>query len=215
MGYDLYVITDRAVGRGLPHREIARRALAGGADVIQLRDKGLATPELLAAAREIRDLAREAGALFIVNDRIDIAIISGAHGVHLGQGDLPVGVAAGIAPPGFIIGVSVGCIAEAIAAENAGAGYVAVSPTFPTTSKDDAGPGHGIRVLRAICSRVSVPVIAIGGITPLNVPEVIDAGASGVAVISAVVGQDDITTAAREMKAIVKTAKARGHSHPG
>jgi thiamine-phosphate pyrophosphorylase len=208
MAYDLYVITDREIARGLSHAEIARRVICGGADVVQLREKGMPCRDLLATAREIREITREAGVLFIVNDRIDIAIVAGADGVHLGQDDLPVREARRIAPAGFIIGVSVGCVAEAVAAESAGAGYVALSPIFPTTSKDDAGPGHGIQVLRGICNAVSIPVIAIGGITHQNVSEVVAAGADGVAVISAVVGREDITGAARQMKAIIRNAKA-------
>jgi thiamine-phosphate pyrophosphorylase len=207
MAYDLYVITDRPIARGLPHAEIARLVIDGGADVVQLRDKGLSCRDLFAAACEIREITREAGVLFIVNDRIDIALAAGADGVHLGQHDLPVRNARRIAPPGFIIGVSVGCIADAVAAESAGAGYVALSPIFPTSSKEDAGPGHGIPVLRGICSAVSIPVIAIGGISPRNVPQVIAAGAEGVAVISSVVGQEDIAGAARQMKAIIREAK--------
>jgi thiamine-phosphate pyrophosphorylase len=214
MAYDLYVITDRVIARGLSHAEIARRALDGGADVVQLRDKSLPSGDLLAAACEIREVTREAGGLFIVNDRIDIALASGADGVHLGQDDLPVRDAMRIAPPGFIIGISVRDIADAVAAESAGAGYVALSPTFPTTSKENAGPGHGITVLRGICSAVSLPVIAIGGISPRNVPEVIAAGADGVAVISSVVGQEDITGAARQMKSIIMNAKA-GRDYAG
>jgi len=209
MAYDLYVITDRRIARGLPHAEIARLAIEGGADVVQLRDKSLSCKDLLAAACEIRRITRDEGVLFIVNDRIDIAIASGADGVHLGQDDIPLPDARRLAPPGFIIGISVGCVADAIAAESAGAGYVALSPIFPTTSKEDAGQGHGMGVLRGICAAVSLPVIAIGGITPLNVPQVIAAGAEGVAVISAVVGQQDIAGAARQMKAIIRSAKAR------
>jgi thiamine-phosphate pyrophosphorylase len=106
-----------------------------------------------------------------------------------------------------MIGVSVGCVAEAAAAESAGADYVALSPTFPTASKGDAGPGHGLAVLRDICSIVSVPVIAIGGIGPENVTGIITAGADGVAVISAVVGKEDIAGAARQMKALIRSAK--------
>jgi thiamine-phosphate pyrophosphorylase len=207
MAYDLYVITDRRIARGLPHAEIARRAIDGGADVVQLREKGMPCRDLFAAACEIREITLEAGVLFIVNDRIDIAIASGADGVHLGQDDLPVRDARRIAPAGFIIGVSAGCVADAIAAESAGAGYVAASPIFPTASKENAGHGHGIEVLREICSAVSLPVIAIGGISPLNVPQVIAAGAEGVAVISSVVGQQDIAGAARQMKAIIRNAK--------
>ncbi|MDD1708337.1 MAG: thiamine phosphate synthase [Methanoregulaceae archaeon] len=207
MAYDLYVITDREIARGMSHAGIARRVLDGGADVVQLRDKFLPCSDLLAAACEVREITREAGALFIVNDRLDIALASEADGVHLGQDDLPARYAKRIAPPGFIIGVSVGSVADAVAAEAAGAGYVALSPTFPTTSKEDAGPGHGITILRGICSSVSLPVIAIGGISPRNVPEVIEAGAEGVAVISSVIGQEDITGAARQMKAIIRNAK--------
>jgi len=209
MAYDLYVITDRQIARGLPHAGIARLVIEGGADVVQLRDKGLPCRDLFAAACEIREITREAGVLFIVNDRIDIAIASGAEGVHLGQDDLPLREARRIAPAGFIIGVSVGCVAEAVAAETGGASYVALSPIFPTASKEDAGHGHGIEVLREICSAVALPVIAIGGITPENAPQVVAAGAEGVAVISSVVGQPDISDAARQMKAIVRNAKAR------
>ena len=133
------------------------------------------------------------GTLFIVNDRLDVALACGADGVHLGQDDIRVGVARQIAPPGFIIGVSVGTVDEAIRAEQEGADYIAVSPVFSTASKNDAGPGRGLIVLREIRRSVSVPVIAIGGITMDNVREVITAGADGVAVISVVVGSKNIT----------------------
>ena len=209
MAYDLYVITDQEIARGVPHAEIARRVVRGGADAVQLRGKDLSSRELLASACEIREITKEAGVFFIVNDWIDVAIASGADGVHLGQDDLPVRDAKRIAPPGFIIGASVGCVEAAVAAESSGAGYLALSPTFPTTSKNDAGPGHGLGVLHTICSSVTIPVVAIGGITARNVPEVIAAGAEGVAVISAVVGQEDITSAARYMKAVIRNAKTR------
>ncbi|MDH7594311.1 MAG: thiamine phosphate synthase [Methanomicrobiales archaeon] len=209
MAYDLYVITDRRIGRGRSHAEIARDALAGGADVIQLRDKDLPACDLLPVACEIHGITRDAGALFMVNDRIDIALASGADGVHLGQDDLPVRAARRIAPREFIIGVSVGRSADAVRAVDEGADYIALSPTFSTSSKVDAGPGHGIDTLRGICRAVSLPVIAIGGIGPENATLVIEAGAEGVAVISAVVGQEDITGAARQMKSLVTAAKNR------
>jgi len=211
MIYDLYVITDVQIGRGLAHAEIARRAVSGGADVIQLRDKTLPCRDLLMEAREIREITRAAGALFIVNDRTDVALAAGADGVHLGQDDLPVRAARRIAPRDFIIGVSVGGVTEAVMAEDAGADYVALSPTFSTASKENAGSGHGLGVLRNICSSVSIPVIAIGGIGPGNVSEIITAGADGVAVISAVVGEEDITRAARQMKALIRSARTPLH----
>jgi thiamine-phosphate pyrophosphorylase len=209
MRLDLYVITDEAIGNGRSHAEISRLACDGGADVIQLRDKACGTRELCSIGREIRGITKAAGALFIVNDRLDVALACGADGVHLGQGDLRMDVARQLAPPPFIIGISVGNVAEAIEAEGAGADYVAVSPVFATASKDDAGPGCGICGLREIRVAVSVPVIAIGGIGRDNVADVIAGDADGVAVISAVVGQPDIAAAARDLRERITAAKKR------
>jgi thiamine-phosphate pyrophosphorylase len=207
MKFDLYVVTDETVSGGRSHSEIARLAVAGGADVIQLRDKVRSCSELVRIGREIGVITRGAGAGFIVNDRLDVALSCGADGVHLGQDDLTCGVARQIAPPCFIIGVSVGSVAEARDAEQEGADYVALSPVFATDSKHNAGPGHGIALLREIRAAVSIPVIAIGGIGKGNAGDVIDAGADGIAVISAVVGATDITGAARTMAAIVLERK--------
>ena len=209
MNLELYVITDERVSGGKSHAEIARLALAGGADAVQLRDKGCGCRELVRAGREIAGLARRSGALFIVNDRLDVAISCGADGVHLGQGDLRADTARQIAPEGFIIGVSVGSVEEAEEAERAGADYVAVSPVFATGSKGDAGPGLGTGTISEVREHVSVPVIAIGGIGCANVERVIAAGADGVAVISAVAGAEDITSAARELKLRISRQKAR------
>ena len=209
MVYDLYVITDEKISGGRSHAEIVRQVIAGGADVIQLRDKTRGYRELITIGRKIREITWKTGTMFIVNDRPDIALACCADGVHLGQEDLRVDVARQIAPLGFVIGVSVGSVKEAVQAEHDGADYLALSPTFSTSSKDDAGPGHGLVVLAAVCSRVTLPVVAIGGITCSNVGEVIDAGADGAAVISAVVGSPDITAAAREMKELITRAKQR------
>lgn len=207
MGYDLYVITDETVGRGRSHAELATQAVDGGADVIQLRDKRLPAPDLLEAATAVRKITRDSGALFIVNDHLDLALRVGADGVHLGAADIPLPEARSLSPPGFIIGASVGSVAGALRAEAAGADYVALSPTFATGSKSDAGPGFGLFVLSAIRAAVSVPLIAIGGINAGNVADVIAAGADGVAVISAVVGEDDVTAAARDLRARIAAAK--------
>jgi thiamine-phosphate pyrophosphorylase len=210
MKYDLYVITDEAIAGGLTHEEIARRAIIGGADVIQLRDKVSGCRELCRIGRALRTLTMKTGTLFIVNDRLDVALACGADGVHLGQNDIRVDVTRQIAPPGFIIGVSVGTVDEAVRAEEEGADYLAISPVFSTASKNDAGPGRGLDVVREIRRSVSVPVIAIGGINLDNVREVIAAGADGVAVISAVVGSRDIIATARELsKRISESKEAR------
>jgi len=207
MGYDLYVITDETVGRGRSHAELAAQAVDGGADVIQLRDKRLPAPDLLEAATAVRKITRDSGALFIVNDHLDLALRVGADGVHLGAADIPLPEARSLSPPSFIIGASVGSVAGALRAEATGADYVALSPTFATGSKSDAGPGLGLSVLSAIRVAVSVPLIAIGGINAGNVADVIAAGADGVAVISAVVGVDDLTAAARDLRARIAAAK--------
>ena len=209
MVHDLYVITDEKIGNGRSHTELARQAVAGGADVIQLRDKNLSGRDLLDTAVAIRDITQDTGALFIVNDRLDVALAAGADGVHLGESDLPIRYARRLAPPGFIIGASVSSVATAVRAWEEGADYVALSPTFATGSKDDAGPGHGLSTLAAVRAAVPLPLIAIGGINAGNVAEVIAAGADGVAVISAVVGEDDVTAAARDLRDRIATAKAR------
>jgi len=209
MSLDLYVITDEKIGRGRSHAELARLSCAGGADAIQLRDKFRSSGELCSVGREIRAITRKEGALFIVNDNLDVALACGADGVHLGQGDMAAGRARKIAPRPFVIGISAGTVAEAVAAEDAGADYVALSPVFATASKDDAGPGQGLFVLREMTEAVSIPVIAIGGITKENAGNVIAGGADGVAVISAVVAQPDVTAAARDLKERIAAAKGR------
>jgi thiamine-phosphate pyrophosphorylase len=208
MNTELYVITDETIAGGRSHARIAQCAVAGGADVIQLRDKTCSIKKLLRTARELRAITRRSGTVLIINDRLDVALASGADGVHLGQGDIRVSTARQLSPPGFIIGVSVGTAAEAVEAEKEGADYLALSPTFSTTSKDDAGPGHGLDRLREVRQAVTLPLLAIGGIGSRNVREVIAAGADGIAVISAVVAAPDITAAARELKDLVRECRA-------
>ncbi len=204
MRYDLYVVTDEKLSRGLSHADIARQAVEGGADVIQLRDKDLQGKEFFEAACTIRTITARTGALFIVNDRLDIAIASKADGVHIGQQDIPLSVIRPLAPHPFIIGVSVSSLQEAINAEKGGADYVAVSPVFSTGSKGDAGPGLGLKLVREISDALSIPVIGIGGIHMENAGDVFNAGAVGVAVISAVVSQDDIILAAKAFKSRIR-----------
>ena len=206
MKYDLYVVTDEVLSRGKTHVEIAREAVAGGADVIQLRDKNMDSASLYAAACEISKICKDK-ALFFVNDRLDIALAAGADGVHVGQSDLSAGVVRRIVPKDFLIGVSVGSVEEAEKAVADGADYVAVSPVFSTASKSDAGDGHGLEIAQAICEAVSVPVVGIGGLNKENIAEVIKAGIDGIAVISAVVSQEDISASAAELSAIIAEAK--------
>lgn len=212
MTYDLYVITDEGLSHGRSHLRIAELAVAGGADVVQLRDKHLSGKEMYQVSREIREITRKAGAMFIVNDRLDVALASQADGVHLGQDDLPLIEARALAPAPFIIGISVETAEEARRAEQDGADYVAVGPVYPTGSKHDAGPALGTGRVVEIRASVSVPVIAIGGIQAGNAAEMVAAGADGLAVISAVVSQDDITQAARNLREIIISAKLKKKS---
>lgn len=206
MNYDLYVVTDDTLSNGLSHVEVARRSYEGGADIVQLRVKD-DDPEFLTWAKEISAISKGYGRCFIVNDDVEIALESGADGVHVGQSDESVSSIRERVPSDFIIGVSVGNVDEAVEAEKGGATYVALSPIFDTTSKDDAGHGHGLAMMRAISDAVSIPAIAIGGINKDNAQSIVMNGAEGVAVISAVVSQPDIPKAARELRKLVSDAK--------
>jgi len=207
MRYDLYVVTDEGLSKGLTHTELARRALEGGADVIQLRDKSIGGRKLMEHALEIRKLTKKAGAMLIVNDRLDIALAAKADGVHLGQEDMSIKDARPFCPRGFTIGLTVHNADEAVDAEALGADYVGLSPIFQTGSKGDAGPACGVDMVRRVKAEVRIAVVAIGGIGPSNAREVLEAGADGLAVISAVVSQDDVAGAARRLKAIISEFK--------
>ncbi len=205
----LCIITTRNPPRGRGHADVARAALEGGAPMIQLRDKEMTTAELLPVAEEIRGLAREHGALFIVNDRVDIALAVGADGVHLGPDDMPVAAASRLMGPRAAIGASVADVAEARAAEAAGASYVSVGAIYATPTKADAGAPIGLSPIAEVRDAVNVPVLAIGGITCQNVEEVIRAGADGAAVVSAVAGAEDMVSAARELMERIQRAFAQ------
>ena len=162
--------------------DVARSAVADGATVLQLRLKGVATEEVVARARPFGALAREAGALFVVNDDVEAAELAGADGVHLGRDDQ--GAERAVAA-GLLLGLSAAGRAEAVAAESRGAAYVGAGPVWATPSKPDADPPTGLDGLAEICSAVTVPVVAIGGIDASNAADCIRAGAAGVAVIRA------------------------------
>lgn len=208
--YWLYVVTDANLSNGLSHSQIAELSCRGGADVIQLRDKDIDDAEFMRYAREIKRICDRYGSIFIVNDRFDLALQCEADGAHLGQSDYPIAEARKRAPEGFILGCSVGSPEEAVKAERDGADYVALSPVFDSSSKLDAGHGHGLETLREIRKAVKIPVLAIGGINKDNAASVVEAGAEGLAVISAVVSQPDVEKAARELREIIiRASKAR------
>ena len=208
-GVDLsvYVITDRAAGRGRTHEQMAAAAIAGGATVVQLHEKTLTTGQFVTAAERTLQIARRAGVPLVINDRVDVALAVDADGVHVGPDDLPVAVTRRLLGPHKIVGASAGTVQEAVTAERDGADYVGVGSVFATSSKADAGEPIGIAALREIVRAVHVPVVGIGGIGPGNAAAVIAAGAAGVAVISAAVGADDITAATRRLAEVARAAQ--------
>jgi len=186
--------------------EIARSALRGGADVLQLREKSRSTREQIAIARALVALARRSHAALIVNDRVDVAIAADAHGVHLGGNDFPVGLARRLLGPDRVIGASAQTVEMAREAAWAGADYLGVGDVFGTHSKPDAGPVVGIEGLRRIVQAVEIPVIAIGDVTADRVADVIAAGAHGVAVIRAVCAAPDPEAAVKELRERLQAA---------
>ncbi len=214
MDWTLYVITDAKLSRGRSHLEVIRAAIAGGATVVQYREKEGTTRQLIEEAQALRELTRQMGVLFIVNDRVDIALAVDADGVHVGQDDMPAPIARKLMGPGKIVGVSVDNLEQALQAERDGADYLGAGPIFATPTKPDAAPPIGLDGLAEICRRVSIPVIAIGGINEENAAAVIEAGADGVAVVSAVVAAPDVEAAARRLRAVVETARAARQHRP-
>ena len=172
----VYVITDSRLSLGRSNIEVVRQAIAGGARLIQLREKEASTREVVAMGQAILEITREAGALLLVNDRVDVAQAIGADGVHLGQDDLPARLARRILGPAAIIGVTAETEAEARAAEATGADYLGVGPIFPTSTKADAGAPYGTALIGRIKAVSALPVVAIGGIKTENAAEVAQAG---------------------------------------
>jgi thiamine-phosphate pyrophosphorylase len=204
------VITDPTLALGRDHVAIAEAALAGGADMIQLRDKTSSLRDLLPQARAIQSLCRSHGAVFIVNDRVDLALAVDADGAHVGQEDLPAGSARRLLGPRRLLGVSTHSLAQAEAAQQVGADYIGFGPMFATGTKDTGYAARGLDALRGIRQAVALPILAIGGITLKNVEEIVSAGATAPAVISAVVAAPDIAAAAAAFRQRVTAAKARG-----
>ena len=197
----LYVIPDRKIGAPKNLVEQTRELLAGGATAIQLRDKELSGRKLLETATEMARLCKEAGALFIVNDRLDIAILSGAHGLHIGQSDIPLTEAKKLSPPSFIIGVSAQTMEEARLAEKQGADYLGIGAVFPTSTKE--AEALGLTGTARVASATSLPSVAIGGINLENAAEIMKTGVNGLSLISAIVGNSDIKGQTRKFLEII------------
>ena len=187
----VYPVTDRKLS-GLSHAEQVRRLAAAGATLIQLREKHLPADEFYEEAVKAVSAAREAGVVLLINDRVDIAKMTGADGVHLGQDDLPPAAARELLGPDAIIGFSTHSLAEAIAAASVPVDYIAFGPIFPTDTKSDTEPVVGLERLAEIRNALpKMQIVAIGGINADNIAAVIEAGADSAAVISSAVAEGE------------------------
>jgi len=196
----LCVITDARVQNRFTHHELALSALRGGADVIQFRDKEMSTSDMIRTAVKLRRLCKRFNALLIVNDRVDVALVTDADGVHLGADDIPIPDARKILGSKRIIGATAHSLQEAIRAEREGADYIGFGHIFPTESKFKQGKPKGIEELNVVCQKLWIPVLAIGGIDPRNAMSVLEAGAYGIAVIGSVARSERPTSVVRKLK---------------
>jgi len=184
-----YFITDSGLSRAGNVSDVTE-AVSCGVEVIQYRNKNAETKAMYAEAVKLRRICKDT--LLLINDRIDIALAVNADGVHLGQSDMPIGIAREILGPRKVIGVTVHNLTEALLAEGQGASYLGISPIFQTSTKSDAGKPAGIALIEEIREQVRVPLIAIGGINHLNALKVVRAGADGLCAISCVVSSGDV-----------------------
>jgi thiamine-phosphate pyrophosphorylase len=202
----LYALTDATLSRGRSHSDVIAAAIRGGATIIQYREKSANTRKMIEEARILLDLCRKHKVPFIVNDRLDVAMVVDADGVHVGQDDMPASLARKLIGEQKILGVSAENEEQARQAIADGADYLGAGAVFITATKSDAGNPIGLDGVERIVRMSQVPVVGIGGINASNAAGVIRAGAAGVAVVSAIVNADDVEVAARELKQIVTEA---------
>lgn len=202
--WSLYVITDRRAAGPRSILDVVEAAIQGGVTVVQLREKEATTRQMIQLGQALHELTQRAGIPLIINDRVDVALAIDAEGVHLGVDDMPVPIARRLLGPHRLIGFSPSTLDEACQAEDEGADYLGIGDVYGTPSKPDAGAPIGIEGLSRFVQTVSIPVVAIGGINASNAAATIEAGAAGIAVISAVIGAPDPQKAAQQLRAIVK-----------
>lgn len=205
--WSVYVITDRGAAGDRSLVEVVRAAIRGGATVVQLRDKSATTREMIELGRALHGVTAPAGVPLIVNDRLDVALAIDAEGVHVGLDDMPVPLARRLLGPGRLVGYSPDSVEAALRGQRQGADYLGIGDVFGTPSKPDAGEPIGLEGLAAVAEAVSIPVVAIGGITLENAAAAVRVGAAGVAVISAVVGAEEPEVAARRMRCAVSAGR--------
>jgi thiamine-phosphate pyrophosphorylase len=205
-GWELYLVTDRGLAGGRPLEGLVEAAVRGGATAVQLREKHCSTRDFVELGRALYRLLAPLEIPLIVNDRLDVALAIGASGVHLGQQDMDYESARRLLGPEAVIGLSIETVEQARAAERLDADYLGVGPVFPTPTKADAAPALGLAGLARVRAVSHHRLVAIGGIGAGNARQVIDSGADGVAVVSAICAAGDPERAARELRQSVDEA---------
>jgi len=201
--FSLYLVTDQGLSLGRPLEWVVEAAVRGGVSAVQLREKSRPIPEYIDIARRIKIVLQPFGVPLIINDRLDVALAVGAAGVHLGQTDIPPGEARKLLGPDAVIGLSVETPEQAAAADHLEVDYLGVSPIFTTPTKTDLVTTWGLHGLRLLRSRSRHRLVAIGGINSSNAAAVMEAGADGIAVVSAICSAPDPEASARELRMIV------------
>jgi thiamine-phosphate pyrophosphorylase len=201
----LYLVTEESIAIEELTRIIAE-SVSGGVSIVQLREKNNSSLSFYKKASALKQLLNGLSIPLIINDRVDIALAVGADGIHIGQDDLPLPVVKKMVPEDMIVGVSVSTLEEALEAERNGADYIGVGSVFPTRTKQDATPMTH-EDLGEICRSVSIPAVAIGGITAENISALSDSGLSGTAVVSAIMNADNPKTASESLLKIIKDFK--------
>jgi thiamine-phosphate pyrophosphorylase len=209
LALDLYLVTDRAMCAALGVERMVGEAVAGGVTAVQLRDDDTPTGDLVELARRLVALLAPAGVPLIVNNRLDVAVASGAAGIHVGQSDAPPGAARARLGPDAVVGLSITDPAQVAVVPMGIVDYLGVGPVFATATKADAAPPMGLAGLAAVRARTPMPIVAIGGMSAANAAAAIAAGADGVAVVSALCAAPEPRAAARSLAAIVAGAKGR------
>lgn len=207
LDYRLYFVTDPRLHKGYSVLEQVELALRGGIKIIQIREKNLPLTDYAKLALEALKLTRLYDAFLIINDAVEVVKATGADGLHLGQEDMPLTEARAVCGRDVIIGISVKTVQEAKKAERDGADYLAVNGVFPTQTKEDLGYCPGLEGVAAICRNTHLPVIGIGGINLGNCRSVIEAGAHGIAVVTAITMSDNIPETCRSFFEIMGTAE--------
>jgi thiamine-phosphate pyrophosphorylase len=199
----LYLVTDQASLRGRSLLDVVRAAVQGGVSCVQLREKSLNTRDFVAQALAVKALLDPLGVPLVINDRIDVALACQAQGVHLGQSDMPVAMARQMLPPEVFIGLSVENLGDVARSADQAVDYLGVSPVFATPTKTDTAPPWGLAGLRQVRAMTNLLLVAIGGIHASNAVELLQAGADGLAVVSAICSADDPAAAAQRFRQLM------------